>query len=70
MDKASIIAELEAQRDRLDNAIAALQVAVGVGRTRSGRPDGRRRRMSAAAKRKIGEAMKRRWAERKRKGAA
>jgi hypothetical protein len=64
MDTATIIAELEAERDRLDSAIAALQ---GSGnrpaRTVSGRPDGRRRRLSAAARRKIGQAMKKRWAE-------
>jgi hypothetical protein len=68
LDTQSIIAELEAERDRLDSAIAALQG--NKARTATGRPDGRRRRLSAAARRKIGLAMKKRWAERKKKEAA
>jgi hypothetical protein len=68
LDTQSIIAELEAERDRLDNAIAALQG--NKARTATSRPDGRRRRLSAAARRKIGLAMKKRWAERKKKEAA
>jgi hypothetical protein len=63
MDTATIIAELEAERDRLDSAIAALQGSKT--RTRSGRLDGRKRHLSAAARRRIGLAMKKRWAERK-----
>jgi hypothetical protein len=70
MDTASIIAELEAQRDRLDSAIAALRGSRSTLRTISGRPDGRRRRLSAAARRKIGQAMKKRWAEKKKKKTA
>lgn len=71
MDIQSIIAELEAERDRLSNAIAALQN----GQRRPGRPagmatNGRKRHLSAAARRRIGEAMKKRWAERKKKAAA
>jgi hypothetical protein len=72
MDTATIIAELEGERDRLDSAIAALQGSQSRFRTLSGKPDGRsrRRRLSAAARWKIGEAMKKRWAERKKKAAA
>jgi hypothetical protein len=71
MDTEAIIAELEAERDRLNTAIAALQSRQGkAGRTVSGRPDGRRRHLSAAARRKIGQAMKKNWAERKKKAAA
>jgi len=72
MDRATIIAELEAERDRLDSAIAALQGTERRVRTASGKPDGRsrRRHLSAAAKRKIGDAMKKRWAERRKKAAA
>lgn len=70
MDTQSIIAELEAERDRLNTAIAALQSKGKAGRTASGRTDGRRRHLSAAARRKIGQAMKKRWAERKKKAAA
>lgn len=68
MDIQSIIAELEGERDRLNSAIAALQG--NKTRTATGRPDGRKRRLSAAARRKIGLAMKKRWAERKKKAAA
>ena len=69
MYTAGIIAELEAERDRLNNAIAALQSSqAGLGRARQ--HNGRRRRLSAAARRKIGLGMKKRWAERKKKGAA
>jgi len=71
LDTQSIIAELEAERDRLNSAIAALQSNQGRrGRTASGSPDGRKRHLSAAARRKIGQAMKKRWAERKKKAAA
>jgi hypothetical protein len=70
LDTQSIIAELEAERDRLNSAITALQR----GHRRRGRPpgkaDGRKRHLSAAARRKIGLAMKKRWAERKKKAAA
>jgi hypothetical protein len=71
MDTATIIAELEAERDRLNQAIVALQS----GHRRPGRPaafgraDGRKRHLSAAARKRIGEAMKKRWAERKKKAA-
>jgi hypothetical protein len=68
MDTQQIITELEAERDRLDQAIAALRGSLrgtrgglGLGRGRRGR-----RRLSAAAKRRISEMMKKRWAERKR----
>lgn len=66
MDTQSIVAELEAERDRLNTAIEALQ---GRRMTASGKPDGRRRHLSAAARKRIGEAMKKRWAERKKKAA-
>jgi hypothetical protein len=60
MDTAAVIAELEAQRDRLNQAIAALQ-GKRTGRGRRGR-----RRLSPASRRRISEGMKRRWATRKR----
>ncbi|HEY2390216.1 MAG TPA: hypothetical protein VGK22_03510 [Candidatus Angelobacter sp.] len=71
MDTQSIIAELEAERDRLNSAIAALRGRPIRTLTLSGKPDGRRRKrtLSAAARKKIGEAMKKRWAERKKKAA-
>jgi hypothetical protein len=70
MDRATIIAELEAQRGRLNQAIAALRGSQRTARTLSGTPDRRKRKLSAAARKKIGEAMKKRWAERKKKEAA
>jgi hypothetical protein len=65
MDTAAIIQELEAERDRLSSAIAALQ-----GRKRGpGRPSqstsGVRRHLSASARKRISDAMKKRWAARK-----
>jgi exonuclease VII small subunit len=64
LDTESIIANLEAERDRLDQAIAALK-----GR-KSKTSNGRRgRHLSAAAKKRISDAQKKRWAAQKR-GAA
>ena len=77
MDIQSILADLKRERDRLNSAITALE---GSGPRRRGRPAGSgagssaaaaakrpRRHMSAAARRRISEMMKQRWAERKRK---
>ena len=72
MDIDRILADLRSERDRLERAIAALE-----GARRPGRPaaaaggNGRRRRrhMSAEARRRISEAMRKRWAERKKRGA-
>ena len=65
----SIVNQLKQERDRLDRAIAALEGGTG---RRRGRPPGShnagtagRRHMSAAARKKISEQMKKRWAERK-----
>ena len=66
MDTESIIAELEAERDRLDEAIAALKAG---GRTRTVNGRRRRRQLSAAARKRISEGMKKRWAARKKKAA-
>ena len=68
----SILSALKAERYRLDQAIAALEGASG---PRRGRPPlsatGRRRRhMSAAARRRISQAMKARWAVRKKTKSA
>jgi hypothetical protein len=66
MDTQQIIAELEAEKDRLEQAISALQGSIQ-GRRGPGRGRGRRgrRHLSPAAKRRISEMMKKRWAERK-----
>jgi hypothetical protein len=65
VDTAGLIAELEAERDRLNQAIAALQG----GRVRSTGNGRRGRRLSAAARKRISDGMKRRWAARKRAAA-
>ncbi len=61
-----ILGELKAERDRLDRAIAALEGAARGVAAPAKRGRRRRRHMSAEARRKIGAAMKKRWAERKR----
>lgn len=73
MDIQSILGDLKRERERLDKAIAALEGTGGGGRRR-GRPAGSgaskgrpRRHMSAAARKRISEMMKQRWAERKKR---
>ena len=64
-----ILAELRDERDRLNQAISLLE-GQGLRGARRGagiRGPRRRRRMSADARRRISEMMKKRWAERKRK---
>lgn len=66
MDIQQILADLRTERERIDAAIRALE---GGGRG-PGRPPGsgrKRRTMSPAARKKISEMMKLRWAERKKK---
>ena len=61
-----ILSDLRNERDRIDAAIRALEG----GRKGPGRPAGsgrRRRTMSPAARKRISEMMKIRWAERKKK---
>jgi hypothetical protein len=71
MDINQIIADLEAERDRLDHAIGALRGHGSVGNGRRGKGGKRgRRHLSAAAKKRISEMMKKRWAERKRAAKA
>ena len=75
MDIQSILADLKRERQRLDTAITALEGAgprrrgrpAGSGKSAAGRPGRPRRHMSAAARKRISEMMKQRWAERKRK---
>ncbi|SRR5258707_1244388 len=72
MGTREILAELEAEKDRLDRAIAALGGSAGSGRrlARVFRANGTRRprrRLSAASKNRISAAMKKAWARRKKK---
>jgi hypothetical protein len=71
MDIANVVAALKEQRGRVDHAIAALE---GLGSpARRGRPPKTSsttgRHMSAAARKRISEAMKQRWAKWQRKSA-
>jgi hypothetical protein len=65
----AIIAELEAERDRLDKAIAALQnrhVAGEYGLSwATGRNGKRGRRLPAEVRKRFFEAMRNRWAKRR-----
>jgi hypothetical protein len=70
VDTVAIIAELEAERDRLSRAIAALKGGITTGSRGNGaarRVDAkkRRRRLSAAARKRISDGMKKKWAARK-----
>lgn len=66
MNVKQVLAQLIAQRSRLDDAIAALQKLEGEGSGVASMGARPRRRMSPEAKRRISEMMKKRWAERKR----
>jgi len=69
MDTNRILAELRAERDRIDQAISAIEAVNSAGRRRVGRPPKaarkvrRRGRMSAAARRKLSRLLKQRWAQ-------
>jgi hypothetical protein len=63
MNTIEILKELEAERDRLNQAIAILSKRRWTRHTRLTRKA--RRAMSAAARRRISMGMKKRWAERK-----
>jgi len=71
MDIANLVAALKEQRTRIDHAIAVLE---GLGSpARRGRPPKKGtttgRHMSPAARKRISEAMKQRWAKQKGKSA-
>jgi hypothetical protein len=76
MNAKSILADLKAERARLDKAIAALESLDSTGTARRGRPAAtkatpkprRRRRLSVAARKRMSEMMKKRWAARKQSG--
>jgi hypothetical protein len=75
MDVQGILVELRAERDRFDRAITVLHGSSirGAGNVHAmgtvGRRHRGRRRLSAAAKRRLSEAMKKAWAKRKRAAA-
>jgi hypothetical protein len=62
LDTQQIIMHLEAERDRLDTAITALQ---RIGRRRVKARNGRRRMMTAETRKRMSLAQKKRWSARK-----
>jgi Spy/CpxP family protein refolding chaperone len=77
LDLERIVADLKRERDRLSRAIAALEGidTSGAGTKRSaGAPRQaaskrkRRHRLTPEGRKRLSEAMKKRWAERRRKG--
>jgi len=82
MNVNEVVQQLKAERDRLDAAIRALENVGGIapiGVKRRGRPPGttnkptaakgsKRRSMSSAARKRIADAMKARWAAAKKSG--
>jgi hypothetical protein len=78
MDTTAILAELKKERDRLSRAIAALEGSDAV-RTSPGksaaptlviRKGKRGSRLTAEGRKKLSDMMKKRWAERRKKGTA
>ncbi len=67
MDTKRILAELQAERSRIDRAIAAIE-AINSNSANSGAPRRRRGRLSAAARKRLSELMKKRWASGKMRG--
>ena len=76
MDIDRIVAELKRERERLSRAIAALEgtdspAATSKAKAAASVPtaNGRRRgRLTAEGRKRLSEAMKKRWAERRKKG--
>jgi hypothetical protein len=70
MDIQTIVSDLKGERNRIDQAISALEGLTSTA-PRRGRPPkatttgGKRRRMSPAARKRISDAMKQRWAKQK-----
>jgi hypothetical protein len=60
MDISAIVGELKKERDRIDSAIKALS---GAGGSSVGRKSGVKRVLSAAARARIAEAQRQRWAK-------
>ena len=73
MDIERIVAELEQERDRISQAIASLKEVNSPGNARkiaaaNGRSGTQRRGgMSAAARKRLSQMMKKRWAEKRKK---
>jgi hypothetical protein len=69
MDRVGILSELKKERDRLDRAIAALDGGVVHSNgTSTGAQKRRGSRLTPAGRKRLSEMMKKRWAERRKKG--
>jgi hypothetical protein len=78
LDVAKIVSDLKSERDRLGRAIEALEgmgprqramkMTASVAAVSSATPGKKRGRLTAAGRKRLSEAMKRRWAERRKKG--
>ncbi|HYN14394.1 MAG TPA: hypothetical protein VES66_01225 [Terriglobales bacterium] len=75
MDINRILAELKTERDRIDQAIAAIG-NIGSSRARRGRPPGkstrkrRKHKLTPEGRKRLSDMMKKRWAERRKKAKA
>ncbi len=74
MDIDKMVADLKKEQERLGRAVAALLgIGSAAGGKRRGRPPGapkkRRGGLTAAGRKRLSEMMKKRWAERRKKGA-
>jgi hypothetical protein len=66
MDMNELIEQLQAERYRID---AAIKLLSGSGSTTPIKATGKRKMMSVAGRKRISEAIKKRWAAAKKKGA-
>ncbi|WP_263365193.1 hypothetical protein [Edaphobacter bradus] len=73
MEVSRIIAEIDAQIAKLQQARALLAgtqtVRTGPGRPKGATNVGKKRKLSPEGRKRIAEAMKKRWAERRKQGA-
>jgi hypothetical protein len=73
LDTQRIVAELKAERQRLDRAIAALDATTAAASTASSNSSvqkpRKRHRLTAAGRKRLSDMMKKRWAERKKNSA-
>lgn len=74
LDISQILAELQRERDRINDAITALEKVSGKvgGRGKAAGQAGkrRRRRLTPEGRKRLSDMMKKRWAERKRRAKA
>jgi len=70
MDTSKILVQLRSERERIDQAIQALESLDGVSTRRTSNSAGgrKRRRLRAEARRRSSQAQKKRWAAQKKQG--